>query len=241
MNKLSVAIPLKTSSMRVRNKNLRPFVDGKSLFDLKAEQLLKLFDPGDVYVSSENPKAEEAVRKYGFNFLIRDVALTKPNAAWGEVIKDIVNQIPAGNDIVWTQVTQPLFDEFDKVMETWQRVKDNHDSLAVVKKFSHHLIDASGNPVNFNYGYWHKQSQELPSFYQLTWACFVMKRQMVESCWYNIGKTPYLYDTAAPLVDIDTDQEFEIASILYKHYKAHSAPKLTVTSARTEVQVSAIK
>ena len=51
MRKLKVAIPLKTNSERVPNKNLRPFVDGKSLFDIKAKQLLKVFSAKDIYVS----------------------------------------------------------------------------------------------------------------------------------------------------------------------------------------------
>lgn len=218
MNRCKVAIPLKTSSVRVPNKNLRPFVGERSLFDIKAEQLLHHFDPEDIYVSSENPEAELVVRAYGFNFMLRDAALTRPDASWSEVIKDVVSGIPTRDDILWVQVTQPLFNEFGDVMKTWREVGDRHDSLAVVKKFSHHLIDDRARPVNFNYGYWHKQSQELPSFYQLTWACFVMKREMVESCWYNIGRAPFLYCTDAPLVDIDTPQEFEIAGIVYRHY-----------------------
>ena len=231
MNPLKVAIPLKTGSVRVKNKNLRPFVEGHSLFDIKAAQLLRHFAPEDVYVSSENPEAEPLVRAYGFHFQLRDPALAHPDASWGEVIKDLVTRLPAGCDVMWVQVTQPLFDEFDRVLQTWREVHSRHDSLAVVKKFTHHLLDDRARPVNFNFGFWHKQSQELPTLYQLTWACFVMKREMVESCWYNIGRAPYLYCTDAPLVDIDTPQEFEVAGILYEHYAKQSLPDLLLLAA----------
>ena len=43
MKKIKVAIPLKTNSERVPNKNLRPFYKNESLFDIKAKQLLKVF------------------------------------------------------------------------------------------------------------------------------------------------------------------------------------------------------
>ena len=38
MNNLKVVIPLKTNSERIPNKNLRPFVNKMSLFDIKAQQ-----------------------------------------------------------------------------------------------------------------------------------------------------------------------------------------------------------
>lgn len=50
MKNIKVAIPLKTNSERIPNKNLRPFCNGESLFDIKAKQLLKVFALEDVYV-----------------------------------------------------------------------------------------------------------------------------------------------------------------------------------------------
>ena len=59
MKNLKVAIPLKTNSERVPNKNLRNFIDGDSLFDIKIKQLLKAVKPEDIYVSSEEIKVKE--------------------------------------------------------------------------------------------------------------------------------------------------------------------------------------
>ena len=95
------------------------------------------------------------------------------------------------------------------------RKKTIFDSLAVVKKFRHHLLDENGNPINFNFGYWHKISQDLPKYYEVTWAAFIMSRSMLNQTYYPIGRRPYLYETKAPLVDIDNESDFEVASILY--------------------------
>jgi len=217
MNKLKVAIPLKTNSDRVPNKNLRPFVGEDSLFDIKAKQLLRCVAPEDVFVSSENLEAKPIVEKYGFNFLHRDIALTPNSAPWSDVIKNIVTAIDDTSDIFWVQVVQPLFDEFEQVLRKWNEVYDKHDSLAVVQRLHHHLLDANGHPVNFNFGYWHKVSQDLPPVYQVTWAAFCMKREMLNQCWYNIGKNPFLYETDAPLIDIDYPVDFEIAQYIYRH------------------------
>ena len=218
MKNLKVAIPLKTNSERVPNKNLRPFIDGKSLFDLKAEQLLKVFDPKDIWVSSENEIVEKLCARYGFNFHLRDIALTKSTAKENQIVSTIVNAIPGKPDIMWCQVTQPLFDDFKGLLDVYNNLDEKHDSICVVKKQRHHLLDEKGNPVNFNFGYWHKISQDLPKLYEVAWAAFIMKREMLEQAWYQIGRNPYLYETKLPLVDIDEIQDFEVAGILYKHY-----------------------
>lgn len=189
-----------------------------SLFDIKARQLLRTFSPSDVYVSSENPAVEAIVRKYGFNFHLRDVALTKSTARENQIVASVVSAIPGKSDILWCQVTQPLFDEFDRLMETYDNLDSRHDSIVVVKRARHHLLDNRGNPVNFNFGYWHKISQDLPAFFEVTWAAFVMRREMLEQAWYQIGRTPFLFETSRPLVDIDTLQDFKVAGILYRHY-----------------------
>jgi N-acylneuraminate cytidylyltransferase len=217
---LKVAIPLKTNSERIANKNLRAFSGTDSLFDVKARQLLSVFDPNDVYVSSENPEVECVVKQYGFNFHLRDLALTKSTAKENQIVKAVTDAIPGKPDIMWVQVTQPLFNEFQKIIDIWRELDSVYDSLAVVKRMRHHVLDERGNPVNFNFGYWHKISQDLPHFYEVTWAAFVMRREMLEEAYYQIGRHPYLYQTDAPLVDINDPVEFEMASILYDHYVA---------------------
>lgn len=218
MNNLKVAIPLKTNSERVPNKNLRPFVGDKSLFDIKAEQLLKVFEPNDVWVSSENPEVEKIIKKYGFNFHLRDIALTKKTARENQIVSTIVNSIPGKPDIMWCQVTQPLFDDFEELLNIYKNLDSKYDSICVVKRQRHHLLDEKGNPVNFNFGYWHKISQDLPQLYEVAWAAFIMKREMLEQAWYQIGRNPYLYETSKPLIDIDEEDDFELAALAYKHY-----------------------
>lgn len=215
---IKVAIPLKTNSIRVPNKNLREFVDGKSLFDVKVEQLLGVFPPEDIYVSSEDLVVEKLCANYGLKFLKRDVSLTPNSAPWTDVVHDVVGQIPSGSDIMWVQVTQPLFKDFSGVLSKWAQVCAEYDSLAVVKKISHHIVDAKGHPVNFEFGYWHKVSQDLPSLFEITWACFCMNRQMVDRTGYQIGRRPFLYESLSPLVDIDSLVDFEVARTLFKFY-----------------------
>lgn len=219
MRKLRVVIPLKTNSERVPNKNLREFYNGKSLFDIKAKQLIKIINPENILVSSENPEVKKYTDQYGFKFHLRDIELTKSTAKENQIVKTLTDAWEDDDcDIMWVQVTQPLFNDFKGIIDKWREVWQINDSLCVVKKARHHLLDERANPVNFNFGYWHKISQDLPPYYEVTWAAFIMSREMLNQAYYQIGRNPYLYVIDSPLVDIDNLNDFNVASILYKHY-----------------------
>lgn len=136
------------------------------------------------------------------------------------LVKNLVEFIPDKNcDVMWCQVTQPLFDEFDKLISVYNTLGSQYDSICVVKNFNHHLINENGDPVNFNFGYWHKLTQDLPKLYQIAWADFIMKREFLNQAYYQIGRKPYLFKTNKQLIDIDTEEDFKLAQIIYRGFK----------------------
>ncbi|WP_045482944.1 cytidylyltransferase domain-containing protein [Vibrio owensii] len=213
---MKVVIPLQTCSTRVKLKNIRPFYDDKSLFDIKIDQLLDAgIDKKDIYVSSESLQVKSLCEEKGINFLIREESLTGNNVRQPDLVNAIVGQVPGNDDIMWVQVTSPLFNEFSKVLTLWNENRKDHDSLVAVKKFKGHLIDSMARPMNFNYGHWHLVSQKLPSWYEVLWSCFILKRKTIETVQYHIGVEPYLYVCDATTVDIDTEDDFLLASQIY--------------------------
>ena len=215
---MKIIIPLQLCSIRVKLKNIRPFYKGKSLFDIKMEQLLKFIKCDKIFISSESDDVIPLVNKYGANFLKRPYHLTGNNIRQPDLIGNILKQIPNDNeDIMWVQVTQPLFDKFDIMIEKWNDIKDSYDSMIAVKTVRHHIINNFGIPLNFNFGYWHKVSQKLPPLYEILWSSFILKRQTIETVKYHIGINPYIitFDDIT-LVDIDTEEDFNIASEIYK-------------------------
>ena len=56
-------VPVRTGSKRVKNKNFREFYDGKSLFDIKIDQLKssKIFNK--IYVSSDSAMVQNLCKK----------------------------------------------------------------------------------------------------------------------------------------------------------------------------------
>ena len=213
---MKIVIPLQTCSSRIKHKNIRPFYQNDSLFDIKAKQILAFEKPENVYVSSENPIVADLCAKYGFNFMQRDSSLCGNEIYQPDLIKALTEPIPGEDDIAWIQVTSPLFNDFSQAIHEWHKIRDNYDSLVAVKRFRGHLLDEKANPVNYAFGYWHKVSQKLPPLYTVLWSLFILKRETVRKFQYHIGVNPYLFVTKSVVIDIDYEEDFELAQVVYE-------------------------
>lgn len=213
---MKIIIPLQTCSTRIKHKNIRPFYNDDSLFDIKAKQILEFEKPGNVYISSEDLIVKDLCAKYGFNFMLRDPALCGNEIYQPDLVKALTDPIPGDDDIAWIQVTSPLFNDFTRAIKEWEAVRDTYDSLVAVKRFKGHLLDETANPVNYAFGYWHKVSQKLPPLYTVLWSLFILKRETVNRFHYHIGVNPYLFTTESMVIDIDYEEDFELAQIVYR-------------------------
>jgi len=213
---MKIVIPLQTCSSRIKYKNIRPFYGDDSLFDIKAKQILMFEKPDNVYVSSENPIVKDLCGKYGFHFMLRDPCLCGNDIYQPDLIKALTDPVPGEDDIAWIQVTSPLFNDFTRAIKEWEQVRSQHDSLVAVKRFKGHLLDERANPINYAFGYWHKVSQKLPPLYTVLWKIFILKREAVRKFQYHIGVNPYLFTTDSMVIDIDYEEDFELAQIVYK-------------------------
>jgi N-acylneuraminate cytidylyltransferase len=216
---MKAIIPVKKSSIRVENKNFKPFYKEQSLFDIKVNSLLKTIDKSDIYVSGESEEIKKIAEKYELNFLIRDQYYAKNETPMAEVITHLVNRLPDDDDVMWVQVTEPFFEDFSDCLEKWENVKENHDSLVVVKPFQSYMLNGNGEPINFGFGVWHKFSQILPKWYLLPFSLQIIKRETVKKCSYYIGTKPYLYEFNNITFDIDSEEDFEQAKAIYKVVK----------------------
>ena len=213
---MKIIIPLQTCSTRIPLKNIRPFYNDDSLFDIKAKQILEFESAENVYVSSEDEqKVRPLCEKYGFHFMLRDLSLTGNKIYQPDLVKALTDPLPGDDDIMWIQVTSPLFNQFQEALSKWKEVRDQYDSLVAVKPFKGHLLDEKGNPVNYSFGYWHKVSQDLPKLYSVLWSLFILKRETVNRFNYHIGVNPYLFSTDSMVVDIDYHEDFELARMIY--------------------------
>jgi len=219
---MKIVIPAKENSSRVPSKNWRPFYQGKSLVEVKIEQLLGVFDPKDIYLSCDTEVRSEVAIEYGIQFVLRDSILAADETPWAQAVTGIIDSIPCSieEDILWAEVTSPLFNEYSGLVAAWSRNKQDHDSLLTVNEVKEFLINEKGRAVNFNYGHWHCRSQDLEPLYSME-ATFIMAKKNILEFNYPVGVKPYLFVLRDRSVEIDTLAEFELAQQLYTQKKKH--------------------
>lgn len=209
----------KAGSTRVKNKNYRPFYGDLSLTDILLEKLLKVMCPDDIFLSCEKEEIRHVAEKWGIHFILRDPRYTKLETNTVDVVKNVCRDIPGNDDILYCSCMDPLFDDYAAMFQTWEEIRNEHDSLNVVYALKNYYLNQNHEPIGFGFGYWHKYSQYIPPIYQISWATEILTRECIDTCGYMVGSTPYWYDAYNPTVDIDTEQDWELAQILYRHYR----------------------
>ena len=212
-------IPAKANSERVPDKNWRPFHGSSSLVDINIEALLNAgIRHADIHVSCEDAeRLERLKRRWGVSTLLRDISLCDNAVPLTDWIRSVCNQVPGDDDLIWSQVCDPLFDEHRAVVGTWQNVKANgRDSLCVVHPLTAYLLDENFCPVGWQWGEWHTPSQHLPKMYTFPFTLSILTREAIERTGYHIGAKPSWHISRGDSIDIDTPADFELAQTKYE-------------------------
>jgi pseudaminic acid cytidylyltransferase len=213
-------VPAKANSTRVPEKNFREFVNGKSLVEIKIEQLLASEIYDEIYLSSDHPSAQSIAEKYGVRHLRREAYLAAESTPWHETVVGILEstgEIPRDVDVSWVQVTNPLFSNFRKVIEFLESSREKHDSAFTTTIFKHYLLGPNGSPLNFQFGPWHKYSPDLEPYRTVNFAMLHAPLQVMLNHKYFIGSSPLTVDISlSEGWDIDTVEEFEIAQSIFR-------------------------
>jgi CMP-N-acetylneuraminic acid synthetase len=207
----------------VPDKNWRPFWGSLSLVDLNIQALRRAgFDASAIYVSCESAERLARVnRQWGVIPLPRDPGLCDNAVPLTDWIRQICAQVPGDDDLAWSQVCDPLFDEHRTAMEAWNDAKAaGHDSLCVVHPFRAYLLDEHFCPFGWQWGEWHTPSQYLPQLYTFPFTMSILTRSAVDRTGYHIGARPYWYVSSESTVDIDTPDDFEYARYKYAENKS---------------------
>lgn len=220
--KKACLIPVRSGSQRVPNKNFKVFDDitQESLLDIKVKQVLKVFEPSQIIISSDSSKASEISSKLGVNFHLRNPTYANSITNWSDVIQNILSEAIVGEDttVCWSLCTSPIFSRFGEALESF--LSSDNDSLVAVERLQTFLLDKNGKPINFNPGAWHPYSQELQPMFKITGACFIasLKNMMRWKYWY--GPNPFLFEVSnAEGVDIDNEPDFEYAQKINRLYQ----------------------
>ena len=213
-------IPVKHSSERVHAKNFREFSDGKSILDIKIDQLKDSKKFEQIFVSSDSPDAAMACESHGVEFLPRDIKFCDNVAPWSDVIHAVVKSLPVCDKthVAWCHTVTPIFNRFGEAIDLYEESiqSGSFNGLVAVSQCNEFILDEVATPVNYSWGPWHRYSQHLKKYYFVSGALFLAtKAEMIHNR-YVISTMPKLFvATSQESIDIDTEFDFEFAQYTY--------------------------
>ena len=223
---IDVFLPCRSSSERVKNKNIKKFSNKKfGLFELKIHQLIKIKKIKNIIVSTNDKKILNYLKVKKFKKVCidkRSDRLSSSSTSTDELIKYVPNVVRSEH-ILWTHVTSPFFDskDYDKAIKLYKKNLKKNDSLMGVTKIQDFIYDYN-KPLNFNKKKekWPK-TQTLKKLFVVNNAIFITSRKNYISLNDRIGIKPYLFEIEKiKSFDVDWPEDFKIAESIYeKVYK----------------------
>jgi CMP-N-acetylneuraminic acid synthetase len=214
-NSIVGLIPVKGSSERVKQKNLRPFAD-TNLYELKLNQLSKTKNFSEIIVSSENHDILEVAKKYGFNIHQRNPKYSTSDIPMSDVYTYIASEIN-GENIAWINVTNPLAEAeiYDTAITKYNQISNQYDCLLSAYELKENIF-YNGKPINFKPYPWPK-SQDLKGTHALSFVINILKRKDMVNWGSCVGNKPFLHelDTITSW-DIDFQEDFDFCESVYK-------------------------
>ena len=225
--KLSIVLPIREGSQRVKNKNIRPFSrDGKSLTELKITELLKIKNVDEIVVTTNYEEAIEQIKTITKdNPKIKIDRRPEHLCQSTTVVKELIEYMPTitkGEHILWLHVTSPFVKSEDyqqAIEEYFKALKNGYDSIMSVTEIKQFLwSDRSKKIVNSNSNIESKwvQTQDLEPLYEINHAFYINSRENYLRMSDRIGVNPYLAILkGSKNIDIDYEEDFELARKIF--------------------------
>jgi len=210
---ITAVIPVRKGSVRVKNKNIKPFSDS-NLLEIKIKQLKKIDSLDRIVVSSDCQEMIKIAKELSVETHER-----KPFFASSEVnnsvfFKNLAEEIES-TDIMYSPVTCPLI-SIETYLECIRKYKEQKiNNLITVSPVKHHLW-LEGKPINYEIDK-SPNSQDLPDIYRITYGVSIIKRELMIKFANVVSDSPtfYVLDEIESM-DIDTEYDFMVAEMLYK-------------------------
>lgn len=222
---ITLFLPVRTGSERVKNKNTRPFANFENgIFELKLNQLVNLKAVDEIIVSSNDEKCLEIAESYKNK--IQNLIIDKRPHNLGvssSKLEDLIlyaGSLSSCDDILWTHATNPLFnsENYERAIGVYQEQKQKgYDSLVSGQIIKDFLLDMSSNEIINNKSdlKW-PRTQDLNDFFSINNAVFIAdrKRFLIGE---RLGVNPYyLENDKISSLDIDYEEDFLITEAVYE-------------------------
>jgi len=217
--KIKALLPMKGTSERVPNKNMKDF-NGVPLYHAIMKSLLASKYIDKVVINTDS---DIIVKDAKDNFKDRVIIIDRPqNIRGGDVSMNIIIDYDLsklnGEYFLQTHSTNPLLktDTIDKAIETYLNKLDKYDSLFGVTKVQTRFYDKDANPINHNPEEL-LRTQDLEPLYEENSNFYIFSKDSFEkSNKKRIGLKPQIFEVnKLEAVDIDEPEDFKLAELIY--------------------------
>jgi len=212
--KIKALVAVRSGSMRVQNKNLRPFA-GSSLLEVKLEQLKRIKNLDGIIVNSNDDTMLSIAEKMGCETVKRDPYYASNEVSMSDVYKNMAENCDC-DVIAYINVTNPLLKDetIEKAIEEYKNMKDfdSLNSAHLVKEFM--FLD--NKPVNYDLKN-QPRSQDLPDYYALNFAINIISKEKMIECKNVVGEKPWIYGIdEIEATDIDNPIDFDFSEFVFQ-------------------------
>ena len=215
--RIKALVAVRSGSIRVPNKNIRPFA-GSTLLELKLAQLKRISNLDGIVVNSNDDQMLEMARKMGVETVKRDEYYASNQVSMSDVYKNMAENIDT-DIIAYINVTNPLIEDetIIQAIEVYKKLVsegrfDSLNSAHLIKEF----MFRDNLPINYDLQN-QPRSQDLPDIAALNFAINIISRQKMIERKNVVGYRPKMYIIdEVESTDIDNDIDFEFAEFIYK-------------------------
>lgn len=209
---LQVFIPCKDESTRLPKKNFLPFGNSATLLEHKLRQVIRISREMRITVSGGNRAAEVVVDFEKLSGREINFVEQPENLTGDELVKhcaEVYRGFLPHTTILWTQVTNPLFDRYEEALARYDFVNGEINGLVAVTPVRSFVVDADFCPANYA-GNWPK-TQDIEPMYVINSALFITSRgQMTQG--NKFGWMPHAFEVDEfEGLDIDWQYQYDAA------------------------------
>jgi len=219
--KLTALLPMKGTSERVPNKNMKDF-DGAPLYHAIMKSLLASKYIDKVVINTDSEVIASDAKEH---FKDRVIIIDRPKSIQGgdvsmNIIIDYDLSQLDGEHFLQTHSTNPLLraETIDKAIEQYFDGLDKYDSLFGVTKVQTRFYDKDANPINHNPEEL-LRTQDLEPLYEENSNFYIFSKKSFEDAGKKrIGIKPRIFEVnKLEAVDIDEPEDFKLAELLHIH------------------------
>ena len=215
--KIKALVAVRSGSMRVKNKNIRPFA-GSTLLEVKLAQLKRIDSLDGIIVNSNDPTMLNIAQNMGCETVLRDPYFASNTVSMSDVYKNMAENCDC-DVIAYINATNPLLEDktiVDAITSYKKMVAevafDSLNSAHLVKEF----LFKDNLPINYDLRH-QPRSQDLPDIAALNFAINIISREKMIECKNVVGYHPNIYVIdEVEATDIDNPIDFDFAEFVYR-------------------------